>query len=815
MGRPAGSKDSAAVWLTAVVAAWLALYFRQLFLGKTFILRDQLVYTWTERHVLADALRAGRFAEWNDLIGFGAPFAASGSNGVTYPLLWLCALLPLPLSMDLVAALHVLLSGVGTALFARRLGARVAGAALAGIAFMSCGYVASIAPNKIFTGTAWLPLVAWAADRLALAQPGRTHRLRAALVLAALLGAQFLAGDPASSITSGLVAVIVVAARSDRRLATMGWLCGAASAALVLAAASVLPGFALLPWTSRASLSFADATTWSLHPLRLLELVWPFALGNPLDAGTNLAELLANTGGGELAPSWSLSLFLGAPVLALAVTARPQGGRLLLAGCAVLCLLALGACTPLYGLYRAAFIPESIIRYPEKHIAGALCIACALAGAGLAQAAAARKALIASVACLASALGAAVICRPWLLQRLAGAAALLSPPLDVRAALAYALRSGAIALAVAALASWLLLHTRHPRFGRSAAAAAVAVLFAHLLWTGWQITPVGPARQFAQLPALLRTPAAAASEPSPPRRILRSPVVEEDLAPDAQASFWHETLYLDGPGRFGFASVPGFEGFRSKAYAALCSKVGEMPLDAFLTLFAVDYVALPSEVRRRLLPDGGRPQGTVAELEYAPVSDAGEGEAWSLAKTSGTRPRAFVAPRWSWTPQEQAALALVAPSRASDPARIVLTGKGDPGDGAGPLEPCRFTAYEPERIVLACDAPRGGYAVLADEMAPGWTAAVDGQEAQLETADLLLRAVRIGPGPHRIELRYRTPLLRLGALFSALAWLGWLALWHGLAARSARRSVVQAAGLAVSFVDCKPAATSGRMPRRT
>src|SRR5437899_12616194 len=118
-----------AAWLVPIAVTCIALYFRQLFLGQTFVLPAHLVYTWPERKVLADALRAGRVPEWNDLIGFGTQFAASSANGVTYPPLWLVAALPLPLSMDLVMALHVLLSGIGTALFARRLGANAVGAA--------------------------------------------------------------------------------------------------------------------------------------------------------------------------------------------------------------------------------------------------------------------------------------------------------------------------------------------------------------------------------------------------------------------------------------------------------------------------------------------------------------------------------------------------------------------------------------------------------------------------------------------------------------------------------------------------------------
>src|SRR4051794_18612017 len=296
VARPSAGKEiHLAVITIAVLCA--ALYSRQLFGGATFVLRDHLIYTWPERKILADALRAGRFPEWNDLVGFGTQFAASSANGVTYPLLWLVALIPLPLSVDLVVALHVLLSGIGTAFFARRLGASALGASFAGAAFMACGYVGSIAPNKVFAATAWLPWVAWATDRV-VREEG--DRLRSVGILAAIVGAQLLAGDPASSITAGVVALVVALSRGSRPSRSVPWVGAAYLAALLLGAAGILPGLALLPHTTRELIGPQEGTLWSLHPWRLFELVWPGFLGNPADPRYNLAELLAKSGGSAL-----------------------------------------------------------------------------------------------------------------------------------------------------------------------------------------------------------------------------------------------------------------------------------------------------------------------------------------------------------------------------------------------------------------------------------------------------------------------------------------------------------------------------------
>ncbi|MFL5313391.1 MAG: YfhO family protein [Myxococcales bacterium] len=791
MARTRGSnRERDLAWIAAALAVIAAaLYARQLFRGETFVLRDHLTYTWPERKILSDAFRGGRVPEWNDLVGFGIQFAASSANGVTYPPLWLVAALPLPFSMDLVMALHVLLSGIGTALFARRLGANAVGATFAGAAFMACGYVASIAPNKVFAGTAWIPWIAWAADRVARAREPR----RASLFLAGILGAQLLAGDPASCVTGAAVALIVMLSRGRRQ--ALPWLAAAYGVALLLAAASVLPSAALLPHTTRGMLALPDASLWSLHPWRLVELVWPGFLGTAADARYNLAELVAASGKDVLDPSWSLSLYLGAPVLALAVVAgldRTPGTRGIWIGVAVLVLLALGSYTPLHSVFQAVFPPERVIRYPEKHVAGAVCLLCALAGAGLSRVARSARAVPwvfgTAIGCLVLPLILLSVLWPALVERLGGAAALMAPPIDVEGAMALSLRSGVVSAASAALTSWLLLSSsRH----RAAGALAVALHVAHAGWEGWSITPVAKASDLSQPPRLLRL---APPRTGPPPRIFRPPAMKAGIPPEHQARYRHETLLLDVASRFGYAAVPGFEGWGSRKSAALWSHAPRMPLRSFLTLFAIDAVVLPAELRERLLGSGrGPPQGLLADLELGSSTqgeDAQGNLAWTLARTEVVRPRAFVAPRWQWVPESRALDVLIAPPRGDDPGLVVLTGEGTsstPDRAALPLSPCSVASYLPEHVQLDCDSPAGGYATLVDEHAPGWTASVDGALTPIATADVLLRAVPVTRGRHRVEFSYRTPLLRAGIALSLVAWLCWAAVLRRSRTRAAAR----------------------------
>jgi len=82
-------------------------------------------------------------------------------------------------------------------------------------------------------------------------------------------------------------------------------------------------------------------------------------------------------------------------------------------------------------------------------------------------------------------------------------------------------------------------------------------------------------------------------------------------------------------------------------------------------------------------------------------------------------------------------------------------------------------------VTLDCASSDGGFAVLLDEWAPGWSATVDGRAQRVDAADGLFRAVPVDPGRHRVVFGYRTPGLRTGAVVSLVAWLacGALLLW--------------------------------------
>jgi len=88
-----------------------------------------------------------------------------------------------------------------------------------------------------------------------------------------------------------------------------------------------------------------------------------------------------------------------------------------------------------------------------------------------------------------------------------------------------------------------------------------------------------------------------------------------------------------------------------------------------------------------------------------------------------------------------------------------------------PLAPdsfARIVNYEPNRLVIETNADQPTILVLSEIHYPGWVAMVDGVKTPIHTTDFLLRGVPLPPGTHRVEMSYRAPAARTGAIISLL-----------------------------------------------
>ena len=107
-----------------------------------------------------------------------------------------------------------------------------------------------------------------------------------------------------------------------------------------------------------------------------------------------------------------------------------------------------------------------------------------------------------------------------------------------------------------------------------------------------------------------------------------------------------------------------------------------------------------------------------------------------------------------------------------------------PGGEVAPGAGARVAAYEPNRIVVETDSPSPAVLVLGEIFYPGWEASVDGEPRPVMLMNFLLRSVVVPAGRHTVEMRYRAPAARNGAIISALS----LAALLALALRTRRRA---------------------------
>ena len=66
----------------------------------------------------------------------------------------------------------------------------------------------------------------------------------------------------------------------------------------------------------------------------------------------------------------------------------------------------------------------------------------------------------------------------------------------------------------------------------------------------------------------------------------------------------------------------------------------------------------------------------------------------------------------------------------------------------------RITSYEPNQLKYDVQSDKGGVIVFSEIYYPGWTATIDGAEAELGRVDYVLRALKVNPGHHKVVLSF-------------------------------------------------------------
>jgi hypothetical protein len=354
-GTRAGLAARALLTLGALLPYWRLLTFGVIFVTDDHFTSDIFNGELPGRVLVGRALRAGTLPLWTSSMCSGYPLAGAPADPSG---LALFTFLPPAAALDALVIVILLVAAHGAYSLARRFDADRYAAALAGLAFAGCGYIATQLKHlSIMSTIAWLPFGLVLVDRAILDGDRRKRALMAA-ALGLVFAQQVLAGFPQSAYICALVYGAFALFRvleQRRRLGSIGararLLSGLAIAMLLGAAAGaivLLPLADLTTVSDRvAPLDYRWATYTSYWPPNFFTFFVPYINGDGSD-GTYTGP----------SPFWENYAYLGAATALLAIYGalrdrrRPVPAFLILMTITAFAF-ALGARTP---AYHAAFL---------------------------------------------------------------------------------------------------------------------------------------------------------------------------------------------------------------------------------------------------------------------------------------------------------------------------------------------------------------------------------------------------------------------------------------------------------------------------
>lgn len=752
------------------------LYADVLFLGASFFTRDLTSYHYPMKWIVREVVLGGDFPFWNRLYSAGQPLAANPAYELFYPPQWLTFLPDYDYGFRLHIVLHVYIAALGAFRFLRSIDLGVPASFVGAMVFVTCGpYVSTINLLPFLFSISWVPWIALYARRWIL-----ERRARDFVAAALFLGVQAILCEPTTLLQTwgiiGLYAAFTGWRRGGARDGAVGF---ARSIGLVLTGVAVA-AIQFLPAADHARDSvravgfpFSTVAKWSFPPARFFEYLYPNLLGTlegwgPLYWGA----VIYPEGTGPFL--YSVYLSTAIIVLVLAGIAARVAGRAFMA-CVVVpaFVLALGVHTPLLALLHGTGLLPSI-RYPEKFALGAsfamltfgvIVLDRVLRGdSGLAR----RAAWICAGAGAAAALIFVACLLPGYHAWFANFWGIQEPgPASIARTqwLVAALRGLAFAFVLRALAS---------DTGRKPLALLVLLLIADLTPLGNQINPRIHRSYYDDTPALASLLDLRGS------RLAHIPSIELQAPQHAdyfrgQNSYWviRNGLWPSTPALEGIPTcfeldVDETQLLRTRAMLDLLANLTNRGIPDWISALGPMYGSGPVLVYRD--PD--------AELRRI------DGD-WSRIQPVDV----LTTPRY---PRYYFASQMIDAADDETLANMLLREPWDPRtafvrSGARPVAEGRVLAAREaaSRTEIAVEAEGDAFLVLSATHHKYWRATIDGAPAGIIETNVAFQGIAVPKGKHAVELRYRNPMIAVGALVTlfALAALG-LAWARGAAART-------------------------------
>ena len=780
-GRPgplALIKSSTGLAVAALVGITLIFYYGLWRPGLVVIKRDSYSFYPPLKQYLIERLSAGELPHWFPYDSLGRPFIGATHTGIFHPFTALYLLLPVHDAYRTTTLLTCLLAALGAFALGRTLNFSRTGSLLAGLAFALSGYVVSLTESVLYLySICMLPLFCLALEK---AFAG----VRAWMVApAALWATVFLNGDIQTGYYFGFIGLLwtLMRAPSSRYDAVLRLALASVLAAL-LAGIQLGPAWTVFMGSERIQPAqfHEQALAWATHPLRLATV-----LASPIGENTDHIDRAESSYSGlrgrEIGYFWAESLYLGVPVMGLALLGMWQRRDLrVLALIGILALLlSLGRWGGLYEVFYHVVPLWSAFRFPEKFMGFFSFAAAMLAGAGLdalrARTGSPAPWLATAGLCLGTGFGFHTdAASTWTAASL-GAPEALARELTDSAALAF-LFSAVAALGVGIIAAGIKRGKLHSELLLAALIVIVTLDLSRANLGAYHTAPVEAATFTPPFVEALKS-----REGTLRPGHFRIVSLDETRAVVPQFVFHQlgyyatvmvarrQSLDVLHNAQFHIESAKRYlPGYKAELIAMVKHGIGMQAAARFNVTY---YTALQSRLKEPQLA-----QGLVAVLpEY---------ELALFKNPVPAKPRAYLSRR----PERTAS--------AVDPATLLaradfLSGEVDvietadaalPGPAPGGLAVTE--RYDPEDVRVRVETPQPAVLVLLDAFDKGWTATLEsGVELPILRANALVRAVAMPAGTHVVTFSYRTPLLQAGAWASLTGVL----LCIGLIAHARRR----------------------------
>ena len=777
-----GHRLRGSIWPVAAILAAVVPVAGVFTLSRIFFVRDLTLAFRSRFLFFRHAVASGVFPLWD-------PYVANGQSAISdalyqlfhFPSIPIRLLLPDVVAYNVWIALPIPLAAAGAYLYLRRYVARPA-AAFGAIAFAVAGPTVSTTnfPNLSWS-VACVPYVFAALDRVA-----ETRRASAAALLAVLLSAQALAGEPVTlAATLAIAALYVLWPLGGWRDWKLLVLAGSGAVlGVLLASIQFLP---LAHAGTQSVRSFMEPDDfWSLHPLALLELFAPHFFGEYFHS--NLSELTWMPALNSGREPFYYTMYIGAPVVLVAAVAacarRPRTTFwvLVIAGCV---LASMGAHTPFYPLLQSIVPGLRAFRFPVKYLSLAAMGTSVLAALavdwmlkGEVPPRALRVVVAASLAAAAILYGfvAWQMIAPRLPLYLVFEAAQkthVRSPIQGAEFLIYRARPllSALVLKIVCGTFLLAIAASHRRERRLALAVLWGFGAVDLLIANSSVNPTMAA-------SLLDKPAWLRQIP---------PDLHERIYVGGRLGGYVEATDVDSPKYI--AEIPGYTpmeqrfiavnelAFHPSGWQIRETMSYDLPLiwpvlnmktqNRFRTAPRADRMRflLRTGMRYAILP-------APAPAGLEPLASLVGAEQLKLYDVNPNAHRAYIVGDALKGPDPDWAVEGLFQPRF-DPSSGVLVSEPPPPAAGLPGAPAPASADFVEdglnRVVVRAALPADGYLALLDSYDPDWHVDVDGAPAPLMRANGLFRAVHLRTGTHLVTFTYRPKMFYAGAAMSGSA----------------------------------------------